>query len=77
VLIGAKRQGATHSDLVEIGKALVMPCVERWGVRSNAEYAAKQKAEAKKTEKKINKAAQAVATVVKDVRKQNGKRGGR
>jgi hypothetical protein len=62
VLVGARRQGATHSDLVKIGKGLVMPCLQRW------EHA-QSNAGAKKAQEKIDKAAQAVATVVKDMRK--------
>jgi hypothetical protein len=51
---------------VEIGKGLLMPCLQRWET-------AQSNAEAKKAQEKIDKAAEAVATVVTDMRKPNGK----
>jgi hypothetical protein len=62
VFIGAKRQGASRDDLVKIGKALVLPCIQRW-------EAAQSNAEANKAQEKIEKAAQAVSAAVKHMRK--------
>jgi hypothetical protein len=54
VFIGARRQGATHSHLVEIGKALVMPCLRRWEIaKSLAEYDKKKARKRRRRRKSI------------------------
>lgn len=72
VFIGAKIQGASRDDLVEIGKGLVMPCpgamescARNRGIRRQATSQGRGGGEEMKSQKKIDKAGKALATVIR------------